>query len=118
MVDAASFFKEVDAMDAQAVGKFLAEDAVMIFGNADPMVGREAIVAGNAAFMTSIKRLSHRLLTEWAVADAIIAHTEVTYLRLDDKEVTIPAVTILRTRDDGLFTHLQVFYDPAPIFAP
>ena len=60
----------------------------------------------------------HRLLNDWSVGPVTIAQSEVTYLRLDDKEVTIPAVTIWRAQDDGLLTHLQVFYDPSPIFAP
>ena len=119
MIDAHTFFEQVDSMDPHAVGKFFAEDAVMVFGNGEPMVGRDVIVAGNGAFMLSIKKLSHRLVNEWDLDTTTIVESEVTYLRRDDSQVTIPAVTVLHADgDDDLITHAQVFYDPAPIFAP
>jgi hypothetical protein len=41
----------------------------------------------------------------------------VTYLRLDGKEVSVPAVTIWEVDEAGLITDLRVFIDQAPLFA-
>lgn len=117
MVSARSVFDVVDAMDLNAVAALFAEDATMVFANGEPMVGREAVVAGNTAFMSTIKGLRHRLLNEWRVGATTIAETEVTYSRVDGKEVTLPAVSIWSTREDGLIVEYRVFVDLAPVHA-
>lgn len=117
MVSARSVFDVVDAMDLNAVAALFAEDATMVFANGEPMVGREAVVAGNTAFMSTIKGLRHRLLNEWRVGATTIAETEVTYSRVDGKEVTLPAVSIWSTREDGLIVDYRVFVDLAPVHA-
>ncbi|MDT7668005.1 MAG: hypothetical protein QOC74_788 [Pseudonocardiales bacterium] len=117
MVSARSVFDVVDAMDLNAVAALFAEDATMVFANGEPMVGREAVVAGNTAFMVTIKALRHRLLNEWRVGATTIAETEVTYSRVDGKEVTLPAVSIWSTREDGLIVDYRVFVDLAPVHA-
>ncbi|MDT7630551.1 MAG: hypothetical protein QOI50_2481 [Pseudonocardiales bacterium] len=117
MVSARSVFDVVDAMDLNAVAALFAEDATMVFANGEPMVGREAVVAGNTAFMATIKALRHRLLNEWRVGATTIAETEVTYSRVDGKEVTLPAVSIWSTREDGLIVDYRVFVDLAPVHA-
>jgi ketosteroid isomerase-like protein len=117
MVSARSVFDVVDAMDLNAVAALFAEDATMVFANGEPMVGREAVVAGNTAFMSTIKGLRHRLLNEWRVGATTIAETEVTYSRVDGKDVSLPAVSIWSTREDGLIVDYRVFVDLAPVHA-
>ena len=62
-----------------------------MFGNADPLVGREAIVSGVQGFFSTTKGLRHRIVNQWFVGAETVAETEVTYHRLDGKSVTIPA---------------------------
>jgi hypothetical protein len=78
-------------MEPAAVGELFGEDATMVFANGEPMVGREAVVAGNAAFMATIKAL---------------------------RQVSIPAMTIWSTREDGLIVDLRVFVEITPVYAP
>jgi len=118
MHSAVSIFQKVDTMDPHALDDVFAEDATMVFGNGEPLVGREAIAAGCGAFLTTVRGLRHRILNEWAVDADTIAETEVTYTRLDGKEVSLPAVSIWRVRDDGLIADYRVFFDVAPIYAP
>lgn len=117
-MSAAEVFAQVDRLDPDAMSALLAEDATMVFGNGDPLVGRAAILAGNIAFLGYVKGLRHEIRREWTVGDTTVAETDVTYTRRDDKQVTVPAVSIWRVGGDGLITDFRVFYDPAPVFAP
>ena len=111
-------FRAVDALDADALGALLAEDARMVFGNAEPLVGRAAILAGCRAFAATISGLRHRIVRDWVIGTDTIAETRVTYTRLDRKQVTVPAVSIWSVGDDGLIRDFRVFYDLAPLYAP
>lgn len=111
-------FKAIDAQDLSIVPEIFAEDASQTFGNADPLVGHDAIVAGSKAFLATVKDLSHRVTREWYAGDDGIVETEVTYHRLDGKSVTLPAVSIYHVRPDGLIDDYRVYFDVAPIYAP
>ncbi|MET8340250.1 nuclear transport factor 2 family protein [Streptosporangium canum] len=109
-------FQSVDSFDPGEFVRLLTEDATLAFGNAEPMAGREAIAAGLRAFFSTIGGLRHRIVRNWQVDADIIAETEVTYRRLDGKEVSAVAVSIWRTRDDGLITDYRIFVDLAPVY--
>jgi hypothetical protein len=110
-------FRAVDGLDPVEFGVLLAEDARMVFGNGEPLLGRAAILAGCAAFGETIAGLSHRTLRSWTVGPDTIVESAVTYRRLDGTEVTMPAVSIWTAGDDGLIDDYRVFYDLAPLYA-
>ncbi|SDL41574.1 nuclear transport factor 2 family protein [Nonomuraea jiangxiensis] len=110
-------FRIVDRFEPDEFVKLLAEDATMVFANAEPMVGHEAVAAGLRAFFATIGGLRHRIVRDWRVGADTIAQTEVTYRRLDGGDVSLPAVTIWTTRDDGLISDYRVFIDLAPLYA-
>ncbi|GII77603.1 hypothetical protein Sru01_25850 [Sphaerisporangium rufum] len=110
-------FAAVDTFDPEEFGRLLAEDATLVFGNAEPLAGRAAIVAGLREFYATIGGLRHRVVRNWQVDADIIAETEVTYRRLDGKEVSAVAVSIWHTRDDGLISDYRIFVDLAPVYA-
>jgi len=58
-------FTRIDTMDPNAPAELFAQDATVVFGNGEPMVGRDAIVARSAAFLATIKGISHYILNEW-----------------------------------------------------
>jgi ketosteroid isomerase-like protein len=113
-----ALFAKIDRRELRAVADLFAENATMVFGHGEPLSGREAILAANAAFMDTITGLRHRILDTWVVDATTIALTDVTYTRLDAREVTLPAVTIWRVGDDGLIAELRVVLDLAPVYAP
>ena len=117
MIDANAILARIDGMDAAESVKLFAESATMTFGNGQPMVSRDAITAGTAIFYSSISGMRHRILNEWNVGQDTIAEAVVTYTRHDGRQVTIPAATIWRVRDDGLITNYRVFIDLAPVYA-
>lgn len=90
-----------DSMDPSALADLLAESATMTFCNAEPMVGRDAIVAGSAVFFASIAGLRHRIINEWTVGHETIAEAAVTYTGQDGGKVTIPAVSVRRIGAHG-----------------
>jgi hypothetical protein len=89
-----------------------------VFGNAEPLVGRDAISAGLAALFTSIAGLCHQILKLWRVGPDTIAETQVTYWRRDGRKVEVPVVSIWRTGTDDLIIDYRVLGDLAPVFAP
>jgi ketosteroid isomerase-like protein len=109
-------FQAVDSFDPGALAELLAQDARFVFGNAEPLVGREAITGGVKAFFSTIRGLRHRLVNDWHAGADTIAETEVTYDRLDGTCVSIPAVSIWHVRDDGLIDDYRVFFDLAPVY--
>ncbi|WP_028932833.1 nuclear transport factor 2 family protein [Pseudonocardia spinosispora] len=117
MPTAHSLFRTVDDHDTDGLRALLAEDARMVFGNQEPLLGRDAVMAGDAAFHTSIRGVSHRVRNEWTVGTTTIAETDVTYTRLDGAQVTVPAVTIWSVDGDDLIADLRVFVDLSPVHA-
>jgi ketosteroid isomerase-like protein len=110
-------FQVVDLFDPDKFAQLLAEDATLVFGNAEPTVGREAIAAGLRTFFSTIGGLRHRIVRSWQVDADTIAETEVTYRRLDGKDASVAAVSIWRTREDGLISDYRIFIDLAPVYA-
>ncbi len=109
-------FADVDRMDAKGFASYLAEDCVLRFANADEVVGRDAIEEAIAGFFSTIKGLSHHIVEQWDVDDTTVVQLEVTYTRMDDRRVTLPAVTIYRRAGD-LIDEYRIYIDLAPIYA-
>ena len=107
---------DVDRMDAKAFASYLAEDCVLRFANADEVVGRDAIEGAIAGFFSMIKGISHHVVEQWDVDDTTIVQFEATYTRMDDRQVTVPAVTIYR-RGGDLIDDYRIYVDLAPVYA-
>jgi hypothetical protein len=89
---------------------------VLRYANNDEVVGRDAIEQAIDGFYGTIKALRHDVVEEWTVDDATIIQFEVTYTRHDDREVTLPAVTIYR-RGAELIDEYRIFIDLTPVYA-
>jgi ketosteroid isomerase-like protein len=117
MTTRVNLFGDIDRMDAAAWASHLAPDAVMRFGNAEPVHGREACRDALAAFYDMIKGLRHEIMQQWDEGSATIVEAVVTYTRSDDREVDVPVVTIYRTNAEDLIADYRVYIDLAPVFA-
>ena len=109
-------FAAIDAKDVAGLLAHLAHDATQRFGNQEPLHGHEEIGAANAAFFSTIESLSHEVTGLWESDDTVIVRIDATYMRLDGRSVTLPAVSIIQESDD-LIVDYQVFVDMAPLFA-
>ena len=110
-------FAAIDSMEPDAIAEVLAKDARLVFGNAEPLAGREAVIAGLQAFFSTIKGIRHRIVNEWHMGADTLVELDVTYRRLDDKSVSVPAASIWHARDDGLIEDYRVFFDLTPVYA-
>jgi ketosteroid isomerase-like protein len=81
-----------DAVDVDNYVSYLAPDVYFRFGNAEPITGRQAVRETVGDFFTTIKGLQHAIVQEWHDGDTIIQQLDVSYTRLDDKQVTLPAI--------------------------
>jgi len=109
----------VDRMDAAGFAAVFTDDAWMRFGNAEPIVGRQAIQNAIAQFFTMIAGLKHNMTGIWSQQDAVICEATVTYTGHDKSTVQVPAVTIFRVRNSPtgpLAYRVQMFVDLAPLF--
>jgi ketosteroid isomerase-like protein len=112
-----SMFADIDRMDARAWASHLSPEAVMRFGNAEPVHGRDRCREALASFYAQIDGLRHQIVEQWEHGSATIVEANVTYVRRDGNEVTVPAVTIYRTDDQDLIFDYRVYIDLAPVFA-
>jgi hypothetical protein len=116
-VDTPKLLADIDSMDARAFASNLSEDCVLRYANADEVHGREAVEQAIAGFYGTIGGLRHQIRNEWTVGDATILEFDVTYTRLDGGEVTVPAVSIVRSSGD-LIDDYRIYVDLAPVYAP
>jgi len=110
-------FAMTDSMDVDALLSVFAEDARLVFGNNQPLVGLDEIRSGITAFFDTIAGLRHTILTEWNFGADTIIELKVTYDRKDGQQVTIPCVTIFHTDATGRIDDYRVYFDVAPIYA-
>ena len=110
-----SLFDDIDSMEPERFTQHLAKDAVMRFGNAEPVHGRDTIRDVWAGFCDGIAGVRHALIEQWEQGAATIVEADVTYTRKDGSEVTVPVVTIYRAPGD-LIEDYRIFIDLAPLF--
>ncbi|MFI9561420.1 nuclear transport factor 2 family protein [Nonomuraea endophytica] len=115
--EARRVFQAVDTFDPGEFVRLLADDVRMVFGNAEPMVGHKAVTEGLREFYATIAGLAHKIIRTWQADADTVAETEVTYQRLDGSHVSIAAVSIWHTRDDGLISDYRIFIDLAPVYS-
>ncbi|HWZ17863.1 MAG TPA: nuclear transport factor 2 family protein, partial [Ktedonobacteraceae bacterium] len=92
------------------------EDVRLRFGNAETVVGRDAVVGGIVGFWGSIKGLRHNFVQTWDEGDIEIVEALIDYTRHDGKVVPLPCTSILRKRGD-LVQDLRIYMDVSPVFA-
>jgi ketosteroid isomerase-like protein len=117
------YAESVDHKDAAGFAAAFTPDAWLRFGNADTLVGREAIREAIAHFFTAFAELRHQSRGAFLDGDTLVLEAVVTYTRHDERQVTIPAVTIFRlagTNAAGrpVADQCRIYVDLAPLFAP
>ena len=111
----ADLFRTIDARDSAAFVRFLTPDVRFRFGSAPAVTGQDAVQQAVTGFFSSIKALSHRLLSTWEQGDALIVQGEVTYTRHDGSQITLPFANIFRIQNK-LINEYLVYADLAPLF--
>jgi hypothetical protein len=114
-------FEIVDAMDAAGLAALFTPDGSFRFGNAEPVVGRDAIERAVGGFFGTIRGLKHRILGVWdgtwehGVVRSVEA--EVLYTRKDGSQTApLPVTSTMRFKGD-LIHDYRIFADVSPLFA-
>jgi ketosteroid isomerase-like protein len=110
------YYAVVDSMDVEKFAPLHTEDVRLRFGNAETVVGRDAVVRGITDFWGAIKGLRHNFVQTWDEGDVEIVEALIDYTRHDGKVVTLPCTSILRKRGD-LVQDLRIYMDVSPVFA-
>lgn len=110
-----TLFQALDAFDADTFSSFLTEDAIFVFGNADPITGKTAIRDGVAQFFTSIRAIRHDLVEAWAIPHVVIARGSVTYTRQSGSQLCVPFANIFKLRDDLIQEYL-IYVDNSQLY--
>jgi ketosteroid isomerase-like protein len=113
------YYRHIDAMDTDAYMAMFAEDARMIFANADPLEGRDAIREALTGLLGSVDGIRHVLHDAWQLEDDLVAfECDVVYDRKDGKQVTIRGGCFFVLGEDGLCREQRITVDTTPVFAP
>lgn len=103
----------------KALNKYVAlltNDARFRLGNQETIIGREAILESLVLFCQQVKDIYHDVELIWEPEENIaLLQMEVTYQRIDNTKVTLPAMDFLKFKDD-LVEEVQIFMNPTPIF--
>jgi hypothetical protein len=110
------FYAKVDELDTEAVAAGFATTATMRYGSGDTAVGREAIRGGLTYLFTHYRGIRHEFRAVWDTGSTLMVEADVTYRTQDDREVTVPALTVIEHRDD-VIDGMRIFIDPGPVEA-
>jgi limonene-1,2-epoxide hydrolase len=111
-----TLFEDIDSMEPDRFAQHLSDDVSFRFGNADPVIGRDAVRATWAGFCDAIAGVSHQVIEQWNNGAATIVEATVTYTRKDNSTVSLPVVTIYRGEGEQIDDY-RIFMDVAPLFA-
>ncbi|OMH33875.1 nuclear transport factor 2 family protein [Motiliproteus sp. MSK22-1] len=103
-------YRIVDDKNANALSGFLADNVRFVFANADPITGKEAVIAANEGFFASISSMSHTIENVWAAGEDLICDGQVQYTRLDNSHHSATFATILKVKDDRI-TDYRIYAD-------
>jgi ketosteroid isomerase-like protein len=111
-------FEAIDALDADRLAPFIADDVHFRFGSAEAITGKAGCVAAGRDFAASIAAVRHRITHLWEPEPGTaVAVLDVHYRRHDGGQLTLPCCNIIRFRD-GLITDYRIYMDINPVYAP
>lgn len=113
-------FAAIDRMRADEFAAYFAERARFRFGNAPPVIGRDAVEAAVRGFFSTLAGLRHEIsgiwTGSWDGGEVTSVEALVTYTRLDGSTtMPIPATSTLRW-GDGSIQDYRIYADISPLF--
>jgi len=107
-------FSRGEAFDSVGFADFFTDTPMYHFGNYDPCLTKQAIIASTDAFFGFVAALYHDIRNLWEVGDAVFVEMDVKYWRKDGTSVTLPCADIFRFEGDKV-SELRIYMDSAPI---
>ena len=110
-----TLFHALDAFDAKTFASFLTDDAVFVFGNAEPVRGKQTIHDVVAGFFTSIQAIRHDLLETWTLPEAVICRGVVIYTRQNGTQLSVPFANVFKLHN-GLIQDYLIYVDNSRLY--
>jgi hypothetical protein len=104
--------------DVERYGCYLADQCVLVMNNAEPVVGKEAVLAGLSHYWRSFGELEHELLNIYGTDRAFMLEALNHYRRLDGRRITLRAVALTDRDEVGKATSVKLYTDTGPPLLP
>lgn len=104
--------------DLDAYGAFLADGCALRMNNQPPVIGKEAVLGGLAAYWQSFGGVEHDLDNIYGDDRRFALEALNHYRRLDGGAVTLRAVAFTDRDGAGLVLSVRLYTDTGPLFAP
>lgn len=109
-------FKTIDTMNGTKFAECLTPDGTFVFGNADPVSGRQTVAAYVDLFFSAIAGIHHEVEEVWISGDCVISRFKVTYTRKQGDRMTFPGVNVWRMSGD-LIADYRIYLDITPLWS-
>ncbi|GLY54347.1 nuclear transport factor 2 family protein [Lentzea sp. NBRC 102530] len=103
----------VDSGDAEAFGSWFAADARYVFGNDEPLIGRDAVVAATAGAAGALPWVRHVVDQVAEVGDQLFCRFTIETEARDGKQLALPCVTVIWLSGDEIVDY-RVHMDISP----
>jgi hypothetical protein len=100
--------------DIEEFLSFFTDTSQFRMGNAEAVIGRQAITQWVSGFLSAVVGTTHEVITIWEADDSFAVRMDVTYRMQSGQRFTLPAVTEMRFAGNYL-THYLIYMDPSPI---
>jgi hypothetical protein len=111
-----TLFQALDTFNTETFASFLTDEAVFVFGNADPVRGKQTIHDVVAGFFTTIQAIRHDLLETWTLPETVICRGVVTYTRQGGTQLSVPFANVFKLRN-GLIQDYLIYVDNSQLYA-
>ncbi|MBX3042493.1 MAG: nuclear transport factor 2 family protein [Candidatus Kapabacteria bacterium] len=105
----------IDSMDTAKFVSFMTDDAVLTFGNAPAVAGKDNIFQVIDGFFKSIKKLVHHDYITIQEANKVVVPGTVTYTRHDDTILSVGFCNVF-TMKDNLISEYRIYVDISQLY--
>jgi ketosteroid isomerase-like protein len=112
-------FAAGDSEDTDALLSFMTDDVQLVFGNADPIVGKAAFADAMRESRATLQSVRHEIHDLWEVAEdeaVVVSVMTVHYTKLNATVVSLPCCNVFRMVGDRVADY-RIYMDPSPLFA-
>jgi hypothetical protein len=109
-----NYFRDVDSFDPNKVTQYYTEDGQFRFANQEPVQGKSAIAQMLSEFYQNLQSMNHRNVGLWLGENSAVFEAEVTFIRKDGSQVTLPAASIIRRRGELVYD-FRMIMDVSPV---
>lgn len=112
-----NYFKTVDTLDADAIVAHFTDDSSFRFSNQPAAIGKQAVRDSLAQFFATIQAMHHEKAGLWLGEDgnSAVWEADVTYIRKNGTQVTLPCASILRSHHDKIYD-FRMNMDISPVY--